>query len=231
MTASPETRGRWALLSTILLAVGASACCWLPLGLGLVGLAGSVATSTLGELRPVLLPLALVLLGVAWWQELRRRAVADCCSRGNLPWHLRRGRLWLLLGVTALVAGSWLYPLVVGASTELSPSPVISAADDSLRSSSTGGPGDSLACYRLRIGGMSCAACAVHVKRALLQAGAQEARVEYPAGAAFVCVPRSVSLTKLTHAVGRAGYRVISVREEQSSTDTSHPVPQPRCCQ
>jgi mercuric ion transport protein len=230
MTASPETRGRWAILSAILSAVGASACCWLPLGLGLVGLTGSVATSTLGALRPVLLPLALVLLGIAWWQELRRCAVADCCSRGNLPWHPRRDRLWLLLGVTALVAGSWLYPLVVEASTELFPLPVISAADDSLRSSPVVGPGDSLACYRLRIGGMSCAVCAVHLKRALLQAGAQEARLEYPTGAASVCIPRSVSLTKLTHAVSRAGYRVISVRE-QSSRDTSHPVPQPRCCQ
>lgn len=96
-------------------AILASACCWLPLLLLALG-AGAAAASLVGvleSLRPVTVPAALLLLGVAGWFTYVDRSSKDCCApvgeraRGS---RLKRLNRYLLPLIAVLVLGLALFP-------------------------------------------------------------------------------------------------------------------------
>ncbi|EQD59910.1 mercuric ion reductase, partial [mine drainage metagenome] len=60
---------------------------------------------------------------------------------------------------------------------------------------------------RLKITGMTCDSCAVHVREALEGVpGVREARVSYPDATAQIALERDVSLERLAQAVVDRGY-------------------------
>jgi mercuric reductase len=70
---------------------------------------------------------------------------------------------------------------------------------------------------RMRIGGMTCTDCEVHVSRALEQAGATEATADFRRGEARLRVPVGVSESALTAAVRAAGYQPGQIEEIPSA--------------
>lgn len=58
----------------------------------------------------------------------------------------------------------------------------------------------------LKIEGMSCGGCAASVEKALRGAGADNVRVDLPAGKAFVGAQSSLDAETLRRAVDEAGY-------------------------
>lgn len=73
---------------------------------------------------------------------------------------------------------------------------------------------------RMRVGGMTCTDCEVHVSRALRQAGATEATADFRRGIARLRVPEAVSETALAEAVRRAGYQPGQIEEVPSDRAT-----------
>jgi mercuric reductase len=67
---------------------------------------------------------------------------------------------------------------------------------------------------RMRIGGMSCADCEVHVSRALAGAGASEVQADHRRGEAHFRVPQAVDAAALRAAVEAAGYRPLALEPE-----------------
>ena len=71
----PEANRRLVNRSAILVAVGASACCWLPLLLGGLGAGATGAGAVFESLRPYLMVATIALLGAAFYYAYRRKAV------------------------------------------------------------------------------------------------------------------------------------------------------------
>ena len=84
-TKTPSNRGELiAKIGTVVSALMASSCCWLPVLLLAVGVSGAGIASALEAYRPLFMVVTFSFLGMAFYFTYRPRhaanAVADCCS-------------------------------------------------------------------------------------------------------------------------------------------------------
>lgn len=178
----------------VLTAVVASACCWLPPTLLALGIsAGSVGTFFAG-FRPVFITLCVAFIGGAFFLAYNRKAreAAQCSVEDERRRKRGRRAAWAAAAMAVISLG---YPRYQGV--------LAGAAPTDERAIATASVVD------LNISGMTCEACATHIRDALTSVeGVNAASVSYASGAARVFVdPESMPLTQLLiDAVKTAGY-------------------------
>lgn len=193
-----ERAGILAAGASVLSAIVASACCWLPLLLVAFGASAAGASAAFERLRPFFLALAPIFLGVGFYFAYFRKGACGpggaCAAPNRRLKRVNRAMLWVASVVVVAVA---LFPNYVG--LLLRRGQPASAAE--------AGPTQTVT---LRIEGMTCDACAVHVESELAAVpGVRRATVVYSEGRAIVTVDvaRPPDLASLVAAVEKAGYR------------------------
>jgi copper chaperone CopZ len=177
---------RIANVGTLVSAILASSCCWLPLLLIGVGVSGAGAASALESYRPVFSVLAIGFLGTAFYFTYRRKS--DCCRPGRSAL-VNKVVLW---GVMVMALAFLAFPSYIG---------VI------LRPSSVATEGTATV---ITIDGMTCEGCAALVETAIRDVpGVISATVDFKSKRATVvaepCCPLPVD--DVLAAVKDAGYR------------------------
>ena len=207
--------GESAGVLSVITAIAASACCIGPAILLALGVGGLGFASFLDPYRPYFLGLTAVLLGSAFYFAYRPVRAEACAADGHCaPASRKRMRttVWIASAV-ALLAG--FYPYIEGARAQ---APL---EEQGIRAVS------------LDIKGMTCSACANHIRAELEKVdGVQGAVVRYPEADARVELESSdVSDDELLEAVKRAGYQgSIHIEEEVSTLSTSKRTAPAGCC-
>ncbi len=202
--AKPESRGlKLAAVGSVVSAVAASACCWLPLLLIAFGASTVGVSSWLERARPLLLGVAGLLLAAGFYLAyFRREACApgsSCAVPNGKLWRFNRAMLWV---ATVLVVAFAFFPSYAGLLVAENPP---AASKESVAGLPT---------VTLGIEGMSCEACSVHIEKGLREVpGVRSASVSYAEKQAKVSIdPASPpSQEALTKAVENAGYKVTKV--------------------
>jgi len=160
-TEKNQSRARkLSLGGAVVAAIAASSCCIAPLILAAFGVAGGGALAAFAEYRPYLLAVTFVVLGIGFYLTYRKpKAVAGdaCgCERPKAGRGARIG-LWVATVLVVLFAAA---PSLIGVAQDaFGTAPAFAAA---------GAPTEQA---RLRVDGMTCESCAVHVKEALTKVG------------------------------------------------------------
>ena len=215
-----------AKIGTIVSAIMASACCWLPLVLLAVGVSGAGIASTLEAYRPLFIVVTFGFLGAAFYFTYRPRkkvagngddccapektAAEDCCApvtkgRVNMM-TLNKVMLWL---VTVLAIAFLLFPIYVG---------VILGGND-VNSSS-----NNLNMSAIKVEGMTCEGCSVIVKKAIRTVpGVLVFNVDYENGEAVVGTEDCCDMPKekIVLALRQAGYEAKFIEMGQRMPDTT----------
>ncbi len=93
-------------IGAVLTAIGASACCVLPLALGFLGLGSVTLAASLEPFRPLFIGLTAGFLGLGFYQAYRRPKCkpGEACA---VPANRRRQRivLWVVTAISALTLG------------------------------------------------------------------------------------------------------------------------------
>jgi copper chaperone CopZ len=191
---------------TVLSAILASSCCWLPLVLLAFGVSGAGIAGALDAYRPLFIAATVVCLTAAFYFTYRPRRLAwasdDCCATAS-PASKRRftmmtmnkGMLW---GVTLLAAAFLFFPNYMRFF---------------LAGGGTGQPAVNSPLIRtttFSVEGMSCAGCSVLVEKSIKEVpGVLSVRVDYDRKRALVateaCCP--VPVEPIVQALDKAGYR------------------------
>jgi copper chaperone CopZ len=195
-----ERRGFGASVGSVLAAVGASACCWVPLLALAFGTSAGGASAFLERWRPWLIGLAIVLLGLAFYSVYFRqwrpsRYETGCCAPRRD--RLRAFNQVMIWGSTVMVAGLILLPKW---------GPAVLGDTDT---HTVAVPAASVRPMTLDIEGMTCEMCTVHVVRELRGVpGVVSAEASYERGRAELNVDDGSvpSAETLAAAVQRAGY-------------------------
>ncbi len=205
MNGAPESgRGmRIAAGGSVLAALLASACCWLPLLLLVFGVSALGVSAAFEKVRPLFLIVAALLLVVGFHLTYFRKekcAPGSACDVPNRKLRrLNRIMLWTAAVMVALFA---FFPNYVG---------ILLGGGDAGASAAAGiDPAQEI---HLAIDGMTCAACAVQIEKTLRAVpGVNAADVHYDDGSARVVVDAvsPPSRSQLAAAVEEAGY---SLRE------------------
>ncbi|MBI2932794.1 MAG: cation transporter [Planctomycetes bacterium] len=193
-----ERAGLLAAGASVVSAIMASACCCLPLLLVAFGASAAGASAAFERVRPFFLALAPLFLGLGFYMAYFRKeacAPGSACAVPNRKLkRFNRAMLWVATAVVAAVA---FFPNYVGLLLRREP---VAAAE-------TGGPTETVT---LRIDGMTCESCAVHVESELASVpGVRRASVIYSEGRVIVTVDAThpPDAASLVSAVGKAGYR------------------------
>ncbi len=189
--------GKFLALGSAVAAFGASLCCLGPLVLGGFGL-GAALMATFAPLRPYFLTLSGGLLALGFYFVYRKPRAAEACEDQVCAPNSRVHRwakpvLWL---ATLAIAALALFPMY-GAKLMQAPRPIAPATVAQLETA------------ELNVSGMTCEACAVVVKKKLLDTpGVVKAEVDYPTGLGTVQYDLTkTDPTKLIEAVNAAGYK------------------------
>ncbi|MGE0827678.1 MAG: mercuric transporter MerT family protein [Candidatus Binatia bacterium] len=191
--------------ASLVAALLASACCLGPVVLSALGLSALGISTAFEPLRPYLLGITALFLGVGFYFSYFRQPVCppgEACAVQNPQ--LRRANRGLLWVATLAVLAVALFPtyvssLFAGNSTLIEPAHV-----------------DAALTVTLQVDGMTCGACTVSVQQALASVpGVQSAVVSYEESKAVITVDAASrpSIESLVQAVQQTGY-------------TAHPVVQ-----
>lgn len=233
-----EKKAWLATLGAIVTSIVASACCWLPLLLIAFGFSAAGIGSFFEEYRSYFLIAAFVLLAFACyltyrpvieraWMRLRGKEVqhsAEACCAGETssatapsccpPASPRR--LWfnqvMLWIATAIVIAFAFFPSYAG---------ILLGGGSSQKAVET-----TASVVTLRIEGMTCEACVVHIEKSLAEVpGVKTATVDYGLGTARVAMdPKAPpSREALVKAVEKAGYGVSEGRDKNMSANSTNP--------
>ena len=173
-------------------AILSSACCWLPLVFVALGVSAGGVALAFEPLRPLLIGIAVVLLGFGvWWTERNaRRALACGCPLSRRRLALNRGMLALsALGMLAFAFLPQYVSNVFGQRAVDQPTATQSVT--------------------LQVEGMTCAGCEAGVEAALLRVpGVALADASYDDGAVVVGLQAGVGIStaELVGAIESAGY-------------------------
>jgi mercuric ion transport protein len=188
---------RWSLAASITAAIGASICCLGPLVLLALGVGGAWASTltVLDPLRPFAVLVAIAALGFAFYRVYRPAARQACNADGSCthPRGLRRRRaiVWVAAGlILSLLAAPYILEAALADPGEVAPAPIGTAE------------------VVLHIDGMTCAACSVGIRQALLRVdGVHDARVTWePPRAVVRYSPEKAAPEAFAEAVTSAGY-------------------------
>ena len=186
--------------ASVIAAIVASACCWLPLLVVSFGVSAAGISAGFEQVRPFFLIAAAALLGAGFYLTYFRKATCApdeaCAAPKPKTKKFNRGMLWVATIITAAFA---LFPNYVG----------LLAANGS-SGSATSQNSATAESVTLSIDGMTCAACAINIQNQLGKVpGVQSALVSYSDGKATVVVdPTSPpSGASLVEAVRQAGYQ------------------------
>lgn len=110
-----------AKIGTIVSAIIASSCCWLPPLLLLVGVSGAGMAKTMNDYRPVFIVVTFGFLGAAFYTTYRPRAKSsdggeDCCSPaqdGRRRFNMMSLNKVMLWGITAMAVVFLFFPQYV----------------------------------------------------------------------------------------------------------------------
>ena len=199
----------WSLGTAVAAALGASACCTIPLALVSLGIGGAWISglTALAPYRWVFVTIAVGALAYAGYNEWRLSRRPDCDCETVFSSSTRRALLGIgALAVLALIASPWL----LGGS----PSAATQQAQAAIKGSQKGGPSGALeapASFRqvaLEVEGMTCAACPETVKTALEDVdGVYSVRATYqPPEAVVRFDPTRASVEDLTEATANVGF-------------------------
>ncbi len=194
-----ERAGLWAAGGSVISAVAASACCWIPLSLIALGISAGGVSAWFEKYRLLFLGVTAVLLGTGFYFVYFRAPVCapgSACAAPNPK--LRRFNRVMLWVATVVVIASATFPKYVG--FLLAGSAPAEAAV----------PAGELTILNLRIEGMTCDGCATIVRSALGDVpGVHSAWAGYPEAEARVGFdPASPpSFEALLGAVEKVGYR------------------------
>ncbi|MGD9854195.1 MAG: mercuric transporter MerT family protein [Planctomycetaceae bacterium] len=201
-----------AKIGTVISAIMASACCWLPLALLAVGVSGAGIAATLETYRPLFMIVTFGFLGAAFYFTYRPKKAAaaaghGCCApeavagesccppaggrRLNMT-ALNKTMLWV---VTALAVAFLFFPSYVGLLFGTGDGSAIT--EDMQRAD-------------FQIDGMTCEGCATTVAQAIRQVrGIVAVEVSYEDGQAVVGVDRTRDIPRdeILAAVAKAGYQ------------------------
>lgn len=195
--------GLLAAAASVVSAVVASACCWLPLLLVAMGVSAGGVSAAFETVRPYFLAGASVLLAAGYYFVFFRRAEcagASACSVPNR--RVERLNKGMLILATALVLAIAFFPSYVGA--------LVGAGQPSPATAAGGAPAR-LEALTLKIEGMTCEGCTVHIRNALAAVpGVRSTEVRYADGTAIVRYdPDSPpAMDALVKAIKTAGYHV-----------------------
>lgn len=208
---SATTRGqRIARIGTLVSAVMASSCCWLPLLLLAVGVSGAGIASTLEAYRPVFMVVTFGFLGAAFYFTYRpRKAADDCCADSCCP-PAAQGRRFTMMSlnkvmlwcVTVLAVAFLLFPQYVGFLANDDGTTVITA--DMNRAI-------------FQVEGMTCEGCATTLAAAIREVeGVQAVDVNYETGEAVVATAADEPIpeTQIRAAAEHAGFTVTPIDAE-----------------
>ena len=223
---SPSRGERIAKIGTLVSAVMASSCCWLPLVLLAVGVSGVGIASTLEAYRPVFLVVTFGFLSAAFYFTYRpRKAPAgfgnDCCAAqptvaegccattGKRRFSMNSMNKIMLWLVTILAVAFLLFPSYVGAFLETGDGREVAA--DMNRAV-------------LKVDGMTCEGCSALVADAIRDVpGVLAVEVDFNKSEAVVgteaCCP--VPEDKIVVALKKAGYGANFVEDSTVSTPGS----------
>ena len=220
---------------SVLAAALASSSCWGPLLLAGLGAGGFGFASALAPYRPYFIGVALLFLAAAWYFPLRKRpATASACPTETsaaggshcaqeaqeaccAPNGARRRNIILLAGITAFALAVLAYPQI---SSVLAASSGVAPALPR--------PAGPVETTTLSIKGMTCEACAVRLRQALLKVpGVVAAQVGARTGSARVTSRQGrVSPEQLKQVVAMTGYTVSAA----AATTLPARVPGDACC-
>ncbi len=199
-----------AKIGTVISAMLASACCWLPLLLLAVGVSGAGIAATLETYRPLFVVVTFGFLVAAFYFTYRPRKAtnsqgADCCNAeevsccpptGNRRFSvvaLNKAMLW---GVTILAVAFLLFPSYVGMLFATGGNETVGTEE--------------LNQAVFQIDGMTCDGCATIVAQAIRRIpGVEAVEVSYEQKQATVSVARGQSppVQAIISALDKAGYR------------------------
>lgn len=193
----------------IVVALGAailsSLCCIVPVLAIVAGTSGLATTITwLEPMRPFLIGATVLVLGLAWFQKLRRRKETQCqCEAGG---RLKFVQSKLFLGiVTFFVVTILLFPNYVDLFYPKSERQVTSSGNIHLKTVS------------IPIEGMTCTGCEAHIEHEVDKLpGVVKSTASYQNGSARVEFDGSMTdLPQIEKAIMSAGYRVIDKKKGQ----------------
>ncbi|GJM29644.1 MAG: hypothetical protein DHS20C17_22790 [Cyclobacteriaceae bacterium] len=187
-----------------LAAIAASLCCVTPVLALVSGASGIAATfSWLEPVRPFLIGLTVLILGVAWYLKLKpTKTAVDCvCDDEKQPFIQSKIFLGIVtvLAVTILSFPSYSH-IFYQHTNQFS---IANGADSGIRQ------------LRIDIKGMTCAACEEHVKYAASQLeGVLQVDATFETGTANIRYHQFVvSQDEVVAAVKKTGYKVTNIEE------------------
>jgi len=222
-----------AKLGTVVSAIMASACCWLPLVLLAVGVSGAGIAATLEAYRPLFIVVTFGFLAAAFYFTYRPKKAAaghgccatepaegkDCCAptgkRRFTMMTLNKAMLWV---VTVLAVAFLFFPSYVG---------VIFGTGN--EAAVTGNMNRAV----FQIDGMTCEGCATTVAQAIRQVpGVMAVEVSYEKRQAVVGTEAccAVPKDKILAALKKAGYSGTFVDANQSAVSSAAVTTQPAAC-
>lgn len=209
---STSSRGeRIANIGTLVSAVMASSCCWLPLVLLAMGVSGVGIASTLEAYRPVFLVVTFGFLGAAFYFTYRPRkaaaeigndgcasqptaAVGCCATTGKRRFNMNSMNKMMLWLVTILAVALMLFPSYIGALLATGDGKDVTAEMNRAV---------------IQVEGMTCDGCAATVAQAIRSVpGVQAVTVSYKKREAIVGTnsAQPVPVDKILVALEEAGY-------------------------
>ncbi len=232
----PSNRGEViAKVGTVVSAIMASACCWLPLVLLAVGVSGAGIAATLETYRPLFIVVTVGFLAAAFYFTYRPKKAAaagghgccatepsegeDCCAAtGKRRFHmmsLNKAMLWV---VTVLAVAFLFFPSYVGRLFGTGTGAVVT---------------ENLHRAVVQIEGMSCEGCATTVAQAIRQVpGVLAVEVSYEKQQAVVGVTAGHPIPQegILAALKQAGYSGTFVETSQPAASSAAVAPPPAAC-
>ncbi len=206
-------RKDWGLMAStgsVLVAIAASACCWVPLVLIAFGLSAGGLGATFDIARPYLLAASIGLLSVGFFLAYRKPKCdpGSTCEASHIG---KRGpSRRMLWGATIAVGLFASLPLYIGL---LLPDPT-SASEESINTAST--------TVGLHVDGMTCEACAFTLRDALAGlSGVVDARVSYRTGRVDLVLANDSSVRdeSLLEIIRSAGFRGTLMNHVQENSN------------
>ncbi len=187
------------LISTgIVAAIASSICCITPV-LALIAGSGSFASSFswIAPARPYLILLTIIVLGFAWYLQLRAKATEDCdCAVDESPKFFQSK--FFLSGITLFAVLMMAFPFFV---KRILPTNEKTPIAGNASTSKT---------VEFSINGMNCEACELHINSELARLkGVYQYHTSYPLAKSIVTYdPGKISTDSIIVAINLTGYKV-----------------------